>query len=694
MTLPRLAPCLLSVALMACTSEEERPATALLSAVSIVFGDVPLEQTSVQTAQLSNSGTDPLSLFSVTLVQGASRVFGADGPGSVEIAGGESVDLMFTFEPADLGDFSGRFQVRTSDELTGPMAVDVQGTGTPSTADNDEDGVAGSAGDCDDSRADVFPGAPELCDGRDNDCDGTIPGNETDADHDGVRLCDDDCDDADDNVFPGADEICDGKDSDCDGVNQDSADVDNDGLSICDGDCDDTESRTAPGLTEICDGIDNDCLAGVDDLDEDADGHTVCGVVPDCDDSAASIHPSVVDPSASDGGVGTQGSPFNTLAAGITDATDGCRVVYVGAGSLEVSQTLIADVELVGDPAGGTELTAVEGSRLFTVNAGTLTLRDMTLTGARVAGDGAAVLITAEGALVAHGVSFLDNQSTGGDGGALSFGSNAESSLTNCLFVDNVASDDGGALTVGDFTEVSISDSTFSGNRASDGGAIHAELGGLSLVDSELESNTASGRGGGLFASGFELDAQRVVFSGNIASGNGGGAALATGLIGSVTASVFQHNSAVNGGGMHVASVFDVDVSNLTLVNNIATNDGAAVYVQDEGVVLTNLLGMFNTGDTGCYQQGEADTFAITYSTFFSTVGQDWGGGCESGATGNTTVNPLFVSLDDDAEWDDDTLSLQSTSPARNSGDPDASFDDPSSSRNDRGHTGGPNAAP
>jgi predicted outer membrane repeat protein len=290
-------------------------------------------------------------------------------------------------------------------------------------------------------------------------------------------------------------------------------------------------------------------------------------------------------------------------------------------------------------------------------------------------------------------VSFIDNQSTGGDGGALSFGSNSASSLTNCIFTDNVASDDGGAVTVGDFTEVTITDSTFSGNSASDGGAIHSELGDLTLLDSDFQDNAADGRGGGLFASGDALSAERLVFTNNTAGRNGGGAALATGLSGTLSASVFQHNTATNGGGLSVTSVSDVAVSNITLVNNTATN-GAAVYVQDEGVLFTNLLAMFNAGSTGCFQQGLSDTFAITYSTVFSTVGQDWGGGCDADAAGNTTVNPLFTSLDDDAEWDDDTLTLASGSPARNSGDPDDSFDDADGSRNDRGHTGGPTAAP
>ena len=42
------------------------------------------------------------------------------------------------------------------------------------TSDSDKDGKSVAAGDCDDTRADVYPGAPELLDGRDNDCDGVV----------------------------------------------------------------------------------------------------------------------------------------------------------------------------------------------------------------------------------------------------------------------------------------------------------------------------------------------------------------------------------------------------------------------------------------------------------------------------------------------------------------------------------------
>jgi hypothetical protein len=93
--------------------------------------------------------------------------------------------------------------------------------------DGDFDGQTVADGDCDDGDPYTYLGAPELCDGVDNSCDGTVPTNELDGDSDNYVECSPwvggglldggDCGPTVPTVNPGAVETCDGVDQDCDG---------------------------------------------------------------------------------------------------------------------------------------------------------------------------------------------------------------------------------------------------------------------------------------------------------------------------------------------------------------------------------------------------------------------------------------------------------------------------------------------
>ncbi len=167
--------------------------------------------------------------------------------------------------------------------------------------DGDGDGWTAFCGDCDDADDTTFPGADELCDTIDNDCDGEV--DDVDNDDDGFIDEDcggDDCDDSDADSNPDGIEICDGLDNDCDGDIEDGgADEDGDGFQICGGDCNDTDAAVNPDAEEVCDLIDNDCDGVEDngfnsDLDDDGFVSVECGG-DDCDDQRASSNPDGVE---------------------------------------------------------------------------------------------------------------------------------------------------------------------------------------------------------------------------------------------------------------------------------------------------------------------------------------------------------------------------------------------------------------
>ncbi len=268
--------------------------------------------------------------------------------------------------------------------------------------DDDNDGYF-SYEDCDDGDPGIHPGTEEICDGRDNDCNGLVDDGlpiytyYRDADGDGfgnigipLDTClmtsplgfvaiDGDCDDGEPGINPAAEEICDGIDNDCDGGIDDGLtvfiyyrDADGDGfgnagilLDTCltvpptgfvanAGDCNDGAPGINPAAEEICDGIDNDCNGGVDDgltvftYYRDADGDGFGNAATTLDTCLAMPPLGFV---ANDGDCNDEAPAINPAAGEVCDGIDNDCNGGVDDGLALITYYRDADVDGFGNAA-------------------------------------------------------------------------------------------------------------------------------------------------------------------------------------------------------------------------------------------------------------------------------------------------------------------------------------------------------
>lgn len=230
--------------------------------------------------------------------------------------------------------------------------------------------------DCDDLVARVYPGAPERCNGEDDDCDGDID-EETepemlypDLDGDGyysttpgdpVVGClplegyadqPGDCAPTDPERHPDAEEVCNLYDDDCDGLTDEDSARPRCGEGRCSRvgpTCNAEDCIPGTPMTETCNGLDDDCDGEVDDGDLCAPGEQCLGI------QCVLLEPTGDETGGSAGDGGGNGGSAPTSGSGESGGTGGGATQGGSSTDSNGGGTVGAAGEAGGSPATGGE---------------------------------------------------------------------------------------------------------------------------------------------------------------------------------------------------------------------------------------------------------------------------------------------------------------------------------------------------
>jgi putative metal-binding protein/fibronectin type III domain protein len=492
-----------------------------------------------------------------------------------------------------------------------PTCVSVQVDNGPLDEDNDGDGFTEIEGDCDDVNNALKPGALEIFDGLDNNCDGTVDEG-WDEDCDGYKnegIGGLDCDDQDYYINPDAsdndqntvDENCDGKYGDAS-----TGDSDEDGfaLSGTEGavvDCDDSESFTFPGAAPIDDlfacmrdededdyGADDatgTVLPGTDCIDTDElsnlEGLEIAqdGIDQDC--SGTDLAPNDSDgvfvaPSGNNGNSGTMAEPMLTLGAATTLADLYGRVVFAAEGdydeSFETSVSIFGGYESVGWTRDiGTHITTInaQDEAAVIVAAGArIAIEGFTINGGSGEFDSYGIKVSGEATIV-------DNVIDGGSGGT----DDLEDTSSYGVYVSGIATVidciiDGGqgglgisrsaGVHVSTTGAATVSDNTISGGS----GAMYSygawnSRGSLKLIDNDINGGSCGTRSKGVFSD--SSDTPDLLIGNTVEGGSGGVNSDGIAVQGSA---FLQDNVAFGGSGATYSYGAFIIYSTVTVVNN------------------------------------------------------------------------------------------------------------------------------
>jgi predicted outer membrane repeat protein len=271
---------------------------------------------------------------------------------------------------------------------------------------------------------------------------------------------------------------------------------------------------------------------------------------------------------------------------------NGSRVINIDNGNTTADENVtVLGVTLTGGDLGnGGNGAGIRNTEKLTVTASTITgnatAGSMYTGGTNYSGGG----IYSSGDLTVMSTT-ITNNSTHGDGGGIRTTGSGKLAMTASTISGNTAGTDGGAIS-STYSNITITNSSLNGNTASGqysrGGAILFHGSGfvttiLTVTGSTISGNTASDGGGGIFVDYGRVTANltNTTVSGNTAIGDGGGIYLGDLSLAalSVNNSTFSGNRALGsfggGGAIYAAIKPSVAIHGSTFYDNSASSGGA-----------------------------------------------------------------------------------------------------------------------
>ncbi|MEE4637659.1 MAG: choice-of-anchor Q domain-containing protein, partial [Wenzhouxiangella sp.] len=278
-----------------------------------------------------------------------------------------------------------------------------------------------------------------------------------------------------------------------------------------------------------------------------------------------------------------------------------------------VLPAITGDLEILGpdpDNPGRLTIDAQNVSRILEITGGRLTLSGLTLT---------------------NGTTDKEDE----PGGAMHISGGADVSLQDLFITDNATeggNSPGGAIYAVNAAQLSLSNVQMARNQAlaASGGAIFVSGTALSVVDSVLGQNAASGRGGAIHAVGSQASITGSVLVQNSTSGDSsfGGALFMDGA-GLIMSGTELSNNATSGANSHGGALY-LRNATLTVSGGIFDSNGVSGAGANGGAIST--VGAEVNLSGGCQLIGNS-----------TLQGNGWGGAMRIG-TGNLEIDTCSIS--------------------------------------------------